>query len=114
MHHRAAIMLLLMWSVGASRPQVQHWVTTPNETVWRGQYRNCDFGYAVDLPADVAAHASLPPNANHGFIISATDPPTTDKVSLENQRIFDIYAEYDALNLGSARGILNGSSSKLR
>ena len=103
---RLAVFAVVIWSVGIAGAQVKHWAITPNETIWRDRYTNCDKGYAVDLPAGVVAHASLPPNPNHGFLISASDPGTTLEVILENRRIVDVYDEYDSMEVGSARAYL--------
>jgi len=99
-------MMLLLCSVAAAGAETQHWIATPNETIWHGEYTNCDYGYAVGLPTGVIAHSDLPPSPNHGFLISAADPATIQKVGLENQRLVDVYAEYDALGLGGARAYL--------
>jgi len=104
---RPTAIAVLIWSVGSAGAQVQHWAETPSETIWRDRYTNCDKGYAVDLPAGVVAHASHPPNPNHGFLISARDPGTTAEVNLENQRIIDVYDQYDSMELGSARAYLD-------
>jgi hypothetical protein len=82
-------------------------VDTPTETIWRGRYTNCDKGWAVDLPTGVVAHGSLPPSPNHGFLISAVHPGTAAEVNLGDQRIIDVFDEYDAMELGSARAYLN-------
>ena len=99
-----AILICLGNRIGA---QSRHWTETPNETIWRGRYTNCDKGWAVDLPAGVVAHDSLPPSPNHGFLISNVNPGTTAEVKPEDPRIIDIYDEYDALDLGSARAYLD-------
>jgi hypothetical protein len=104
---RAAITVILICLAGKIGAQIPHWHETPDETIWRGRYTNCDKGWAVDLPPGVVAHDSLPPTPNHGFLISTVNPGTTSKVSLDDQRIIDIYDEYDAMELGSARGYLD-------
>ena len=101
-----AAVAVLAWFLGSAGAQVQHWSETPNETIWRTRYTNCDKGYAVDLPAGVVAHDSLPPNPNHGFLISTSNPGTTTEVTLENQRIIDVYDEYNAMEFSSARAFL--------
>jgi hypothetical protein len=80
---------------------------TPTETIWRNRYTDCDKGYAVELAKHVVAHGSLPPNPDHGFLISAADPATTAEVTLQNPRIIAVYDQYDAMELGSARAYLN-------
>jgi hypothetical protein len=104
---RPAIAVILSCLAGEIGAQVRHWDETRDETIWRRQYTNCDKGWAVDLPPGVVAHGSLPPNPNHGFLISAANPGTTTEVNLDGQRIIDIYDEYDAMELGSARAYLD-------
>ncbi len=104
---RPTVIAIVIWCVGSTGAQVRNWAETPNETIWRTRYTNCDKGWAVDLPAGVVAHGSLPPNPNHGFLISTANPGTTAEVDIENQRIIDVYDEYDAMELGSARAYLD-------
>jgi len=104
---RVSLIALIGCYAGNAAAQSHHWSETPSETVWRDAYTNCDKGYSVDLPAGVIGHASLPPNPNHGFLISAADPGTTASVNVETQRIVGVYDQYDALELGSARAYLN-------
>jgi len=69
---------------------------TPDETIWRGRYGNCDHGYFVNLPPGVIGHGSRSPSPNHGFVISAKDPSTTTPVTLEEPRLVDVYESSDA------------------
>ena len=107
MIYRCAVVAILICLGDRIGAQSRHWTETPNETIWRGRYTNCDKGWAVDLPAGVVAHASLPPSPNHGFLISTVNPGTTAEVNPDDPRIIDIYDEYDALFLGSARAYLD-------
>ena len=104
---RSAVLAVLICLAGRVGAQVRHWAETPNETIWRGRYTNCDKGWAVDLPTGVVAHDSLPPSPNHGFLISAVHPGTAAEVNLGDQRIIDVFDEYDAMELGSARAYLD-------
>jgi hypothetical protein len=101
------ITLLLLISIFATAfaaiPQGKHWTETPDETVWREKYGNCDHGYFVNLPAGVTGHGSRSPNPNHGILISAKDPGITTQVTLEELRLIDVYDSTDAGELGSAR-----------
>jgi hypothetical protein len=106
---RASILNLLLLSVFrffASCPQ--HWTQTPDETIWREKYTNCDKGYAVSLPKGVIAHAGLPPNPNHGILVSAKAPGTVAEVTLEAERLVGVYDTYDAMEYGSAQAYLWG------
>lgn len=79
-----AVFVVLICIVGVARAQFHNWVETRFETIWRKRYTNCDEGYAVDLPSGVIAHDSLPPNPNHGFLISAAAPNTTGNLTLDS------------------------------
>jgi len=92
-------------SAGVDSP-ARHWEQTAKETIWRGRYKNCDRGYAVDLPTGVVAHDALPPSPNHGVLISASSPATTAEVTLEEPRLIDVYDSNDATELGSPRAYL--------
>jgi len=100
------IILFLVPPSALASSQVKHWTETPNELLWQGQYKNCDKGYLVKLPAGVIAHGSRPPYPNHGILISAENPRTTAEVTLEDQRFVDVYDTNDASALGSARAYL--------
>ncbi len=104
---RASILSLLLLSVsrmGASFPQ--HWTQTPDETIWREKYTNCDKGYAVSLPKGVVAHNELPPSSNHGFLVSGKAPDTVAEVTLEAERLVGVYDTYDTMEYGSAQAYL--------
>ncbi|MGB0037001.1 MAG: hypothetical protein WBP79_16145 [Candidatus Acidiferrales bacterium] len=96
--------LLLAATVASS--QVKHWTETSDELIWTGRYKNCDHGYLVNLPPGVVGHGSHPPSPNHGILISAKNPSTTNEVALEEPRLVDIYDSNDAAELGSARAYL--------
>jgi hypothetical protein len=81
----------------------QHWSLTADETIWRGEYTNGSRCYAVELPAGVVAHSSLPPSPNHGFLIAALAPGTTTEVTLDADRLVGVYDSYDSAEYGSAR-----------
>ena len=87
-------------------PTSQHWTQTATEAIWHEKYKNCDKGYSVILPKGVIAHGDLPPNPNHGFPVSASDPDTRAEVSLRAQRLVGVYDSYDAMDFGSAQSYL--------
>ena len=107
MTNRAPIVAILICLGGRIEAQGRHWAETPTETIWRGRYTNCDKGWAVDLPPGIVAHGDLPPNPNHGFLISLFNPGTTASVTPDTPRIVDIYDEYDALGLGNAQAYMD-------
>jgi hypothetical protein len=105
---QAAILSLIFLSVFRfflSFPQ--HWTQTPDETIWREKYTNCDKAYTVSLPKGVVAHGGLPPNPNHGFLVSAKAPDTTAEVTLKAERLVGVYDTYDAMEYGSAQAYLS-------
>jgi hypothetical protein len=105
---RAAILSLVLLSAFRVCPSFpQHWTQIPNETIWREKYTNCDKAYAVSLPTGVVAHAGLPPNPNHGFLVSASLPDTVAEVTLEAERLVGVYDTYDAMEYGSAQAYLS-------
>lgn len=53
------------------------------------------------------AHDSLPPNPNHGFLISASKPATTAEVTDESPRLIPVIDEYDALGYGNPQAYLD-------
>jgi hypothetical protein len=87
----------------AAYPQGKHWTETPDETIWRGRYGNCDHGYFVNLPPGVIGHGTHSPGPNHGILISAQNPGITTDVTLEEPRLVDVYDSTDAGELWSAR-----------
>ncbi len=85
----------------AAYPQGKHWTETPDETIWRGRYGNCDHGYFVNLPPGVIGHGSHSPSSNHGILISAKDPARTTEVTLQEPRLVEVYDSSDAAGLGN-------------
>ncbi len=100
------VVLVIAWTVLAAGQGVRHWTETETETIWRGRYKNCDYGYAVILPEGIVAHDSLPPSPNHGFLVSAREPGTTAQVTWVEPRIISVVNNYDAAEAGSARARL--------
>src|SRR5690349_19784902 len=107
MPYRAVCLTILAWLAAPMGAQHRNWTQTSNELIWRDKCTNCDKGWAVELPKGVIAHGSLPPNPNHGFLISAANPGTTDEVTLDAPRIIVISDEYDAMELHTARAYLD-------
>jgi len=87
----------------AAYPQGKHWTETPDETIWRGRYGNCDHGYFVNLPSGVIGHSTHAPSPNHGILISVNDPGKTTLVTPEEPRLIGAYDSLDAGELGSPR-----------
>jgi hypothetical protein len=87
----------------AAHPQAKHWTETPDETIWRERYGNCDHGYFVNLPPGVIGHGSHSPSPNHGILISARNPGITTEVTVEEPRLVEVYDSIDAGELRSPR-----------
>src|SRR5260370_28535585 len=104
---RAAILgLVLLSAFRVCHSFPQHWTQTPNEPIWRQKYTNCDKAYAVSLPTGVVAHAGLPPNPNHGFLVLASSPDTVAEVTLEAERLVGVCDTYDTMEHGSGQASL--------
>lgn len=107
---RTIFIARLVWAVlipaCAADERAQNWSLTPTETIWHKRYTNCDKGYFVDLPSAAVAHATHPPNPNHGFLIRAADPGTKLQVTYEGGRIVGVEDEYNALLAPNARAQL--------
>jgi len=85
----------------AAYPQGKHWTETPDETIWRERYGDCDHGYFVNLPPGVIGHGTHSPSPNHGILISAKNPGITTEVTLKEPRLVDVYDSNDAGELRS-------------
>lgn len=96
-----SLLCAFLWS--SSR----NWTLTSTETIWRSRYTNCDKGYYVDLPPSVVAHATHPPNPNHGFLISASNPATTGEVTFAAGRVVTVEDEYNTLPATNPKGQLD-------
>jgi hypothetical protein len=92
---------ILLFAIAAACPQGKHWTETPDETIWRGRYGNCDHGYFVNLPSGVIGHSTHAPSPNHGILISVNDPAKTTQVTLDEPRLIEVYDSNDAGELGS-------------
>ena len=97
---KKALLLALLIAVAAGAQK--HWQETDSETLWRGRYRNCDYGYEVTLPAGVVGHGTHSPGSNHGIVISLASPATTAPFSQEEPRLIFIYNAF-AMEVDSPR-----------
>jgi hypothetical protein len=102
MQNTFAARFALAMLIGAGFVDAQNWAQTETETIWHTRYTNCDKGYFVDLPRAVVAHGTLPPNPNHGFLISAADPSTRLQVTYERGRIVFVWDEYNSMLMPNA------------
>jgi hypothetical protein len=97
------LLLMLLYSataqnsgaLAAGGPSSRHWEETASETLWRGRYNNCDYGYYVHFDAGVVAHDSLPPSPNHGFMLPLAELSRTTYSLDERTRFISVDASYD-------------------
>lgn len=85
--------LLLSVSATAQVP-ARDWRETANETIWTGRYRNCDYGYSVNLPAGIPGHDPLPPAPNHGFGIDLREPGSDKPLDVHSPRMIWVWNAY--------------------
>jgi len=102
-------MLVIVCAVMAAAEGVRHWTETQTETIWRGRYKNCDYGYSVILPDGVVAHGDPSPSPNHGSLVSAKEPGITAQVMWAEARLIYVHSEYGVAESGSAREYLKRS-----
>jgi hypothetical protein len=62
----------------------------------------------VNLPPGVVGHGSHSPNPNHGILISARNPGTTDAVTFDEPRLVSVYDANLVEGIGSPRDYLKG------
>jgi hypothetical protein len=79
------------------REQIEHLIS------FRGDYRNEQYGYGVQLPRGVRAYRSKAPNPNHGFL-----------VLLGHRRTITVSAFFDAMMFGSTKAQLDSSIEDAR
>ncbi len=80
---RARPLYLLVWvgllvsgvAVGSEAQQARqtYWEETETETLWRGRYSNCDYGFYVSLGNGVVWHGTHSPAPNHGIYLPLPD-----------------------------------------
>ncbi len=97
----------------AAYPQGKHWTETPDETIWRERYGNCDRGYFANLPPGVIGHGTHSPSPNHGILISAKNPGITTEVTVEEPRLVEVYDSNDAGELRSPQAYVEEYYLKL-
>lgn len=97
------------------KPQPHRYAeVTSDETLWRGRYANCDYGFYVILPAGFVAHSSRPPNPNHGFLVALPDVGRTQYASSADERFVWTNAEYNSLDFTSLKAAADYQLSVMR
>ncbi len=89
--------------------QHRHWVETDSETLWRGRYSNCDYGYYVLLSAGTVGHETHSPSPNHGFLVSLPDTGKISYTSDGDPRFIWVDASYNSSDDKSLAGNANRS-----
>jgi len=87
----------------------RHWVETESETLWRGRYTNCDYGYYILLNHGTVGHGSHSPSPNHGFLVSLPDTKKVSDATDKALRFIWVDASYDASDDQSLAGNANQS-----
>jgi len=98
---RATLALVVLLAAGVSNSQESR--KTQEVGFYESVYRNCEHAYAVKLPPRVIAHAGDPAPAQHGFLISPSDPGTRKNIPLDSPRLIDVYDDFDSTELGTPR-----------
>ena len=98
----------------ANNKASQHWQETVAETIWRGVYSNCDYGYYVDLPVGMVAHSGKPPSSNHGSVIDLAEPSSASPLATPLSRYIKIWNQYNAANLPSLSAIVDAELKSMR
>jgi len=83
----------------------RYWKETATETLWDGEYRNCDYGYYVQLPDSVVGHSPKAPYPNHGFAFDLADPDSILPLSDEASRYISVRSQYNAAGLATLAAI---------
>ena len=83
----------------------RHWEETATETIWRGEYRNCDYGYYVLLPDHIIGHSSKAPNPNDGFSVDLEKSDSTLPTSDKARRNISAWNHYNAAELPTLKAI---------
>lgn len=101
--------LLLPLCSQAQQPKIGRlWKETAIETLWLGEYENCDYGYYVILPDRFVGHSSKAPSPNHGFAIDLTYPPNTLPLPDHASRYISVWNHYNAAELPNLAAITEG------
>jgi len=82
-----------------------HWEETATETIWRGEYRNCDYGYLVLLPDHIIGHSTKAPNPNDGFSVDPEKANSTLPTSGKASRNISVWNHYNAAELPTLKAI---------
>lgn len=85
----------------------RHWRETNAETLWNGEYQNCDYGYYVHLPNRVVGHSPKAPNPNHGFTVDLAEPDSTLPFSDNASRYITLSSQYNAAGLATLAAMVD-------
>lgn len=109
---RLTIALILAVALGEAqdKPKQQNQsaaTVTEGETLWRGRFAHCDYGFYVLLPAGWIGHGDIPPNPNHGFLIGLPAVGTTQPVTSDDERFVFVLAEYNSTEAHSLGAVVD-------
>jgi len=89
----------------AQQSRQKYWEETATETLWRGRYSNCDYGFYVSLGDGVVGHGRHSPAPNHGIYLSLPDMGDVHPVSHLPDRSIWIDAHYNVSDNRSLSGV---------
>jgi hypothetical protein len=84
---------------------------TESETLWRGRFADCDFGFYVLLPNKFVGHGNSSENPGHGFLVGLPDTATINPVGIEDDRFIWVNAEHNSLEWKSLDEATDGEIS---
>jgi len=111
---KAGALYLLVWvallasSVTASEAQQarqRYWEETDKETLWRGRYSNCDYGFYVSLGNGVVGHGTHSPAPNHGVYLWLPDVGNVNPAGDALDRFVWVDAHYNVSDYRSLESV---------
>jgi len=100
---------LLVSNVAASSEAQQtrqrYWEETETETLWRGRYSNCDYGFYVSLGHGVVGHGTHSPAPDHGIYLSLPDVGNVNAAADARDRFVWVDAHYNVSDYRSLESV---------
>jgi hypothetical protein len=94
-------------AVGSEVQQARqrYWEETETETLWRGRYSNCDYGFYVSLGNGVVGHGTHSPAPNHGIYLSLPDVRNVNPAADALDRFVWVDAHYNVSDYRSLESV---------
>jgi hypothetical protein len=83
----------------------RYWQETETETLWRGRYSNCDYGFYVSLGNGVVGHGTHSPAPNHGIYLTLPDVGNVNPVADALDRFVRVDAHYNVSDYRSLENV---------